>query len=147
MCTYAVCLLGGHSSCHHPVMGTVNVHVYVHLTHCVDCTPVVQTGHPDQGTPSLTSQEVQCGLRNQHSACQGRHGLRAKLQGMEPRTSTRRKQSRGKPEKTRCLHLMPCPLTVPPKPVSSANFKANTSFADLIFLLNFLVVVPQFYLV
>lgn len=41
-----------------PVLGTVNVHVYIHLTHCCDCTPVVQTGHPDQGRLSLTSKDV-----------------------------------------------------------------------------------------
>lgn len=40
-----------------------------------------------------------------------------------------------------------CSLTGPPKPVSRAKFKANASFPDLIFLLNYLVVVPQFYLV
>lgn len=78
---------------------------------------------------------------------QGRHRLRAKLQGVGPGPFARRKQSRGKPEKTEAPPFNTCSLTGPPKPVSRAKFKANASFPDLIFLLNYLVVVPQFYLV
>lgn len=78
---------------------------------------------------------------------QGHHRLRAKLQGMELRPSARRTQSRGKPEKTEAPPFNTCSLTGTPKPVSRAKFKANASFPDLIFLLNYLVVAPQFYLV